>query len=226
MSFNYQKGMHDCFPTCFRNAMNYYNVPINEVLDSRLTIFDDGTEDVSQDALCYDRAKYQDRWNRSIQLFKKEWDHVNYLIELKNNSYLSEGLKAPEPWTQYLIHKNIHLDFRNNPLKCKNILGKLIGEGAIIITDIAIPNTGTSSKPCKHAVLILAIVNDRFLIHDPLPENQTKPTPDGVNYIIGDGGSNMQVSIDYFFTESTDLFKPLISNSDLGYKFLIVKRQL
>jgi hypothetical protein len=218
MLFEFQTGSRDCFPTCFRNALRFLGVSLTPEITRRLSQFEKGTESCR----ISDAEERLELYGRSIHKFLSEW---RWAVRHSNDTEWPCIL--PEPWTLELAAAGIGLELRNGPNEQKNLFLSSLLKGYVIICDIQPFSTGISGYAGRHAVLLIGSRNGRLLVHDPM---LYPSSPRGVHTsfrnISHQSGANLEIECTYFFSNDPGPFKPEPnpSQSDYGYRFLIISR--
>jgi hypothetical protein len=216
MNFKFQTGTRDCFPTCFNNAMLHFEVPIVPVLMKRLEIFRNGTENCT----IYASEERLEQYERSIHKFISEW---NWAYRHRNDK--DRCASESEEWTEYLLKMGINLEFKNGPIEQRDSIAAALSKNSIAICEIWIPSATIPNSEYKHFVLIVNLVHNKLLIHDPLLSDWDIRS-DKVEYRENEYGSNFEIDYDYFFSNEVGPLKPKPNQfqTDWGYKFIVVSK--
>ena len=216
MNFENQKTTRDCFPTCFRNAMLHFDIPIVPALTKRLEVFNNGTENCT----IYSSEERLEQYERSIHKFISEW---NWAYGHKED----KGSVVPtiEEWATYLLRMGIHLEFKNGPIEQRRIITNALTNTKLVICEIWLPSASIPNSECKHFVLIVKLIDNELFIHDPLPANCNINTEMPI-YEVHECGSNLKMDCEYFFSNGDGPLKPKPNQyqTDWGYKFILLSK--
>jgi hypothetical protein len=218
MNYLSQSGPQDCFPTCFRNAMLHFGIPLTPELSKRLEVFNNGTE------RCPIHAAQErlEQYPRSLNKFIAEW---NWASGQKNNT--KNPRFKPEAWAKYLLETGIDLEARNGPIENKKVILDALSKNKIVICNIWIPSTDFPGSKCSHYVLLVGLAGGKLLVHDPLPADwNVKFNTNRVAYKKHELGVNFEIDCEYFFSNEINDIKPKLETkrSDSDYSFLILSR--
>jgi hypothetical protein len=216
MIFENQKTPRDCFPTCFSNAMLYLDVPVIPALEKRLEVFNNGTENCT----IYSSEEKLEQYERSIHKLISEWNWAcnHYEDEIPN-------IPMAEIWAKYLFDIGINIEFKNGPIEQSRIIKEALAKNKIVICETLEPSSGVTNSEAKHFVLIVKLLENVLLIHDPLLVNRTISS-ETFRCKLDECGSNIEMDCDYFFSHESGPLKPKPNQyqTDWGYKFLLISK--
>jgi hypothetical protein len=194
--------------------MGYFGVEYTPELSERIAVFKNGTANCTRG--------YPDYQN-SIQKFMEEWGTAERYSRLPSECK-KDYSKIPEAWALYLKTVGIEIVRQKGVIEKKESLIKELNQHKLVICDVAIPSEYDTSKPSRHAVMILFLNGNNLFIFDPLG---TRCDSEYYKSIIDEHtGANLKVNADYFFGCEEGIFKPQLNLGGCitGYSFLVISR--
>jgi hypothetical protein len=133
----------------------------------------------------------------------------------------------PENWAKYLLDMGVVLEFKNGPIEQRNLIESALSNKSIVLCEIWLPIGKMANTECKHFVFIVKLAHNRLLIHDPQYMNLEIQSAK-VEHKRDECGSNIEIDSEYFFSNEVGPMKPKPNKfqTDWGYKFIIVSKQL
>jgi hypothetical protein len=192
--------------------MLYFNIPVVPVLEKRLEVFSNGTESCT----IYSSEEKLEQYERSIHKFISEWNWAYNHCEDKNSA---------EIWATHLLEMGVNLEFKNGPIEQQGVIKDALINNRIVICETLEPSSCITNSEAKHFVLIVKLLENVLLIHDPLLINRTVISGN-LKCKLHECGSNLEIDCDYFFSNESGPLKPKPNRyqTDWGYKFILISR--